>query len=159
MISVTFPGLGIEPVNIEDNERLLEACGKLADQDLEHIPIEDSRVALHSFLQTLHAWYVRNGCTLQLAHLSGLPFVPLEDALGSHNFVGMTVLGRAAMQLPELPAQEEPPAGPNDHVEGGEDLSFLEGDDIERIADYEAEKARAETGLEEGDFGDDEVAP
>lgn len=145
-----------EPVDLNDDAALLEACQELAKADIKQVPLHETRKALHEVLTALHIWHVKNGAQIVLAKAFGFEGVGLQSCLEAHNFVGTTLLRKPPLELPEPEPEPDYEPQANDQVEGDdEDLSFLEGDDIERIADYEAEKARRELGLEEGDFGDD----
>lgn len=121
MIKVTFEGQE-EAVDINDDEKLVENCRKLAESDLSHVPLHESRDVLEQVLTLLHVWHVKNGATITIAAVAGFPGIGMIAALDAHNFIGTHLLRKPPMELPEAqkPADDEPEAEPaaNDQVEG-----------------------------------------
>lgn len=122
MIKVTFDGQE-EPVDINDDEKLIENCRRLAEDDMKQVPLEESRKVLEEVLTLLHVWHVKNGATITIAAVAGFPGIGMIAALDAHNFIGTHLLRKPPMELPEAQKtgdEDEPEAEPaaNDQAEG-----------------------------------------
>lgn len=140
-----------EPVDLNDDAALLEACQELAKADIKQVPLHETRKTLHEVLTALHLWHVKNGAQIVLANAIGFQGVGLQSCLESHNFVGTTLLRKPPLEVESPITTDDYKPSANDQLEGDDDGLT----EIERRADQEAEAARLQLGLEEGDFGDD----
>lgn len=146
-----------EPVDLNDDAALLEACQELAKADIKRVPLHETRKTLHEVLTALHIWHIKNGAQIVLANAIGFQGVGMQACLESHNFVGTTLLRKPPLEVESPIVTDDYEPGANDQLEGEDGVDDEVYTEIERRADAEAETARLQLGLEEGDFGGDEL--
>lgn len=96
MIKVQFGHLE-EPVDVNDDDKLVEACRVLAAEDITRVPLEETRKCLEDVLTTLHAWHLKNGAQIHLAHLVGAPGLAMNACIDSHDFIGHALLNKGSI--------------------------------------------------------------
>lgn len=121
MIKVQFAHLE-DPVDVNDDEKLVDACRALAVEDIKRVPLEESRQCLEDVITTLHAWHLKNGAQIHLAHIVRAPGIAMGSVIDSHDFIGRTLLNKGSItneltQWPEFETGDKEP-GENDHLEG-----------------------------------------